>query len=1163
MGRKKLSDVEIRKNKKKNLVQNCIIIDIFTVYFCMLVGNSLATSSDENILDAILKTFQSFPGNFYKIFPTSFILVLLGIIVAAIVDVVMIDSYLRKKDIVEKPNGDAAFEDDFVSFDKEFVIDPAIVEKVTGSKPQTYYDEEHKKIVKSPKIKNNLKDKTYKACWFQTQLYADKVALSLNGSWAQRNSNAIIFGASGSGKSRYFLNPNLLQANSNYVVTDPSGEIMLGYGAFLQKEEGYIVKCLNISDMEHSCRFNPLQYIKDASDIPVIVTTLMENTQKQKGGGGGDGDFWTKTTQALLCAIIGYLYEVEPLERRNFYNVLEMLRMAQEDEDAQDQEATDFDKMFEVLGKKNPNSYAFHQYQTYSLAPRKTALNILISTAVLLSTFIDIPEFNNLTYKDEMELDKFGAAPYKLKQGAKLFIEDEDRYRERYEKKHLPEGYIDVEDFKKYKDLIEKDSKGRYVEGAPYKMAVFLCIPTADTTYNWLTAMLYSIVFKLIYRRGETRAKEQVMPNPRLAYPARLLIDECANIGKIPNLQEYLATCRKYCISIVPIFQSFSQIQKVYGKEDANSIYANCDTTLFLGGVDSETLKIVCDRLGKESVKALSTGTSGGGKGKSNSTNVQNVGRELMSRIQVEQMSNAECLVFIRALKPFKVKKFNLNGHPNYKYTAEADPDEHSFVNPFECEYDDYAIEAIRIKKVGEDGYNEPKEVNSARLRASKQQEQNARKDMALSLQRSAVRYGKFDENAYYESEKEKQEAQADHEAYIEALRNVYLEAKAEEDHYSIDIIVSTCARYDIDIGIDIGVKRENYRNKSVGSLDNEEAYDIKELTEEEAVEELRKSMISGDLSISGLTNEFDLVTMDKVLACLGGMVKDTNGDSVMRQLKMDVEKESDIEKKEEINKEKPKTVETPKKIDDIYIQQTDPVMDLDLDEDNIDIFGNNPETIENTDINLDRSNKENNEEIFEEYAIDVDDIKIENIIPTEEELDDAIKGDIDFTDVVEGEVDFVEIDNADIEVFIEPGDAEDIQDLSNANTQEENIFSETDIEEKALEENVNKDMFEEQKQSVTNLEDGKTLLLKVTPENQTNTEIHEENLEKLENRQESTQSKLEICNSNNETELSVSENVSHEETPTQYKSQNVATKKQNRFTIILDDDDDDDEILF
>lgn len=790
----KLTDRQRAEKRKKDLINNVIMYTLVALYVGLLLGAVAYKNPDSNLLDIITLALDN---PLIIPFPSKISYVIGSLVVAACIDVVLWEQYEAKKNIVSNPNGDASFEEDYLGYDKEFVIDPKIVEKTTGKKPRTVYTEEHKKVVLKPRITNKqnrqhqYKDKVYAACWANTQIYADKVALSLNGSWCQRNSNAVIFGASGAGKSRFFLNPNLLQYNSNYIVTDPSGEIMAGYGAGL-RAHGYIVKCLNISEMTKSCRFNPLYYIKNTSDIPVIVTTLMENTQKNKNAGGDD--FWAKTTQALLCCIIGYLYEVEPLERRNFYNVLEILRMAQVDENDTETDETEFDKMFEKLGQKNPNSYAFHQYETYHLAPRKTALNILISTAVLISTYIDIAEFNNLTYKDEMDLDKFGAAPFKLKEGATLFPEDVERYKERYAPDivanpnalpAIPEGYIDVEDFQKYADadLLERDKLGRYKEGEPYRVAVFLCIPTADTTYNWLTAMLYSITFKLVYRRGETRAKQQVQNSPELALHARFLIDECANIGKIPNLQEYLATCRKYKISIVPIFQSFSQITEVYGKEDANSIIANCDTTLFLGGVDSDTIKIVLDRLGKETVKSMNQGKSNNGKSKSRSENIQTVGRELMSRTQIEQMSNAECIILIRALKPFRVKKFALQDHPNYKYTAEANPEEYSFVNPFQNEYRDEAIEAIRIKKEGEDGYVEPKEVDSARLRALKAENRMKRQQTAHDL------YDKADEFGPVPGEGANDKARSAHVAYVHAIDGLMKEAVADDDTTTINLL--------------------------------------------------------------------------------------------------------------------------------------------------------------------------------------------------------------------------------------------------------------------------------------------------------------------------------------------------------------------------------------
>lgn len=387
---------------------------------------------------------------------------------------------------------------------------------------------------------------------------------------------------------------------------DPSGELEQQLGGVLIKN-GYIIKRLSTDDMTKSNRFNPLFYIRTTSDILVVVNTLLENTQEGSGKASGDADFWCKASQALLCAIIGYLVEVLPIEQRNFSNVLEILRMNNLDEHADATEETDFDRLFMALGDANPASYAYHQYLTFKKAPAKTALNILISTAVLISQYVDIPEFNNLTYKDELELDRLGEE----------------------------------------------------------KMVLFLNIPLADRTYSWITAMLFSITFMLLYRKGKERMEKEGLTAPELKVPVKCLIDECRNIGKIPNLGEYLATCRKYRIAISPIFQNYSQIVEVYGKEGANSIIGNCDTTIFLGGSDSDTLKII-----------------------------------------------VECMVFIRALRPFKRKKYRLENHPNYKYTAEADK-RYLRANPYLLEFSDEEIEAVRVKPAGEEGYVEPKVESS------------------------------------------------------------------------------------------------------------------------------------------------------------------------------------------------------------------------------------------------------------------------------------------------------------------------------------------------------------------------------------------------------------------------------------------------------------------
>ena len=595
--------------------------------------------------------------------------------------------YLRVKGTTAHGHGDAVFETRYELYDREFVMDPEIffgdetlalnglsshgdetvnslaIRSLQTSVPmpavhnfltvrgqRTAINEEHKRVVRG-----RISGERAEACRLGAQIYTDRISISLNGKWCQRNSNAIVFGGSGTGKSRYFLKPNVLQANSSYIITDPSGDLLQGLGFFLAQVAGYKVRCFNVSDMGHSCRFNPLHYIYEEADIPQLVNVFMENTQPQKGG-GADANFWDKTTRALLCACIGYLFEVCPEEERNFSNVLELIRMDQRTEGDAEEE-TAFDVMFRLLGEADPTSYAYKQYLTYKEAPVKTALSIQISTTVLLSQFFDIEAFQNLTYKDELELEKLGEE----------------------------------------------------------KTALFLIIPQADTTYSWVTAILYTLLIKSLLKQGEERMRKEGLPDPEVAVPVRFLIDEAANIGKIPGLQHYLAISRKYRISIVPIFQNYSQVVAIYGKDAANDILSNCDAFLFLGGVDGETLKIVVERAGRETVQTMSDTVPIGTQGSASQGRAQ-TGRELISRIQAEQMANDTCLLFIRGLSPFKTKKYRLERHANFRFTAEAGAP--LFLNPFLLEYSDEEMEGIRIKKATEAGYIAPRVKDSARRRA-------------------------------------------------------------------------------------------------------------------------------------------------------------------------------------------------------------------------------------------------------------------------------------------------------------------------------------------------------------------------------------------------------------------------------------------------------------
>lgn len=645
----------LEKNRRTSLAIYMVIVTVVCLYAGLHLGVVYREMDEPTLFGALAEFATHMVEHPFKMFPTDGLMVGIFFFVGVMINLYIYNEYLRVSQSVNDAHGDAAFEENMKQYNKEFLYNPKVVAQVEGKKvTDSYapYNEEHKRVLKHTPGKKAIEE-----CQRQALILADDLFLALDGKWTQRNWNIIVFGASGAGKTRYFIIPNTLQLDGCYIIVDPSGELEQQLGGVLIKN-GYIIKRLSTDDMTKSNRFNPLFYIRTTSDILVVVNTLLENTQEGSGKASGDADFWRKASQALLCAIIGYLVEVLPIEQRNFSNVLEILRMNNLDEHADATEETDFDRLFMALGDANPASYAYHQYLTFKKAPAKTALNILISTAVLISQYVDIPEFNNLTYKDELELDRLGEE----------------------------------------------------------KMAIFLNIPLADRTYSWITAMFFSITFLLLYRKGKERMEREGLTAPELKVPVKSLIDECRNIGKIPNLGEYLATCRKYQIAICPIFQNYSQIVEVYGKERANSIIGNCDTTIFLGGSDSDTLKIIVERMGKETVKTLSFGNSRGKMG-SVSVNKQEVGRELMSRIQIEQMSNTECLVFIRALRPFKRKKYRLENHPNYKYTAEADK-RYLRANPYLLEFSDEEIEAVRVKPVGEEGYVEPKMVNSARKRA-------------------------------------------------------------------------------------------------------------------------------------------------------------------------------------------------------------------------------------------------------------------------------------------------------------------------------------------------------------------------------------------------------------------------------------------------------------
>lgn len=494
--------------------------------------------------------------------------------------------------------------------------------------------------------RNRFTDEEKAYCRMYSQIYSKNVALSLDTRLTQLNLNTIVFGGSGAGKSRYFAEPNLLQANTSFVVTDPSGELLMKTGSYLESQ-GYVIKCLNIEKMEESQRYNPFAYIKDDADIPVMVDAMISNIEGPKKGVSGDNKFWEETARTLLIALCGYLFETQPKEKQNFTNVLRLMDLADVSDERQVAE-DDLEKLFNDLELANPSSYAVSQWKVIQQAGTgKTAQNIMISTSAIFARFFRLEKIANLTYKDELNLEEIGRR----------------------------------------------------------KCALFICTPQGDTTYNFIASELYMQLFDILYKQGEQNAKDRHTTSVEIDVPVRCILDEAANIGVIPNLTKKVTTMRKYGISVALIYQTQSQV-KALMKDDWETLVGNCDTMLFLGGIDASTVKTVSERLGKMTLNqksmSINYGKTGGG-----SSSVQSTGRELMSTNEIEQMPNDRCIVFVRSMKPFMDFKYPLENHPNFKKTG--DYALKNFYTPkWHIHADKKLMASLAVKRKGEDGYIVP-----------------------------------------------------------------------------------------------------------------------------------------------------------------------------------------------------------------------------------------------------------------------------------------------------------------------------------------------------------------------------------------------------------------------------------------------------------------------
>ena len=417
-----------------------------------------------------------------------------------------------------------------------------------------------------------------------------------------RNKNVLVVGGSGSGKTRFFIKPNLMQLHSSYVVTDPKGSIAVECGKLMLRN-GYKVKIFNSINFKKSHHYNPFAYIHSEKDILKLVTTLIANT---KGDGKSGDDFWQKAETLLYTALIGYIHYEAPEEEQNFATLIEFINAMEVREDDETFE-NNVDLAFKELASREPNHFAVRQYKKYKLAAGKTAKSINISCGARLAPF-DIQELREITMYDELELDTLG-----------------DR-----------------------------------------KTALFLIMSDTDSTFNFLISMIYSQLFNLLCEKADD------VYGGRLPVHVRCLIDECANIGQIPNLEKLMATIRSREISACLVLQAQSQLKALY-KDNADTIIGNCDSSIFLGGKEPGTLKELNQALGKETIDTFNTGESRG-REVSHSLNYQKLGKDLATIDELAVLDGGKCILQLRGVRPFLSDKYDITRHPNYKYLSDASP---------------------------------------------------------------------------------------------------------------------------------------------------------------------------------------------------------------------------------------------------------------------------------------------------------------------------------------------------------------------------------------------------------------------------------------------------------------------------------------------------------
>ena len=418
-----------------------------------------------------------------------------------------------------------------------------------------------------------------------------------------RNKNILVIGGSGSGKTRFFCKPSLLQAHSSYVCTDPKGTLLPEIGAFLERKK-YRIKCLNLINFRKSMKYNPLAYIRSEKDILKLVNALIMNTKGE--GEKSSEDFWVKAERLYYSALIGYIWYEATEEEKNFITLLDLINASEAREDDETYQSP-VDLLFSQLEEREPDHFAVKQYRKFKMAAGKTLKSILISCGARLAPF-DIKELRNLMEYDELELDTLG----------------------------------------------------------DQKTALFVILSDTDSTFNFVAALMYSQLFNLLCDKADD------VYGGKLPIHVRCLIDECANIGQIPNLEKLVATIRSREISACLVLQARSQLKAIY-KDNADTIVGNMDSQIFLGGSEPTTLKDLSEMLGKETIDAFNTSDTRGNS-PSYGTTFQKMGHELLSRDELAVLDGGKCILQLRGVRPFLSDKYDLTQHPNYKLTSDYDP---------------------------------------------------------------------------------------------------------------------------------------------------------------------------------------------------------------------------------------------------------------------------------------------------------------------------------------------------------------------------------------------------------------------------------------------------------------------------------------------------------